>query len=98
MSVNSRRAKDVRPAPSVCYSQVSPSGHTWQYNSTHMVAPLVSGTIFPFLWYYNRENEDNIWKEELNVLGLIKNTIDENIKLIESGNAEKIIIENENKI
>lgn len=59
---------------------------------------LVDGEINSNLWYYNRENEDNIWKEELNVLGLIKNTIDENIKLIESGNAEKIIIENENKI
>ena len=59
---------------------------------------LVDGEINSNLWYYNRENEDNIWKEELNVLGLIKNTIDENIKLIESGNAEKIIIENDNKI
>ena len=59
---------------------------------------LVDGEINSNLWYYNRENEDNIWKEELNVLGLIKNTIDENIKLIESGNAEKIIIESEKKI
>ena len=44
-------------------------------------------------WAMTREKEDEIWNSELNFLYGIKNDLENAIKLIETGEAEKIIIE-----
>ena len=46
-------------------------------------------------WAYNRENENNAWNNELDFIWEIKNSLDYAIELIESGEAEKTIINEE---
>ena len=58
---------------------------------------LIDGDIDVNEWAYNRENENDVWKKELDFIFEIKNTLDYAIELIESGEAEKRIVDKENE-
>lgn len=57
---------------------------------------LINFEIDANLWEYNRNNENEIWKTELDLIYDVKNSFDIGIELIESGEAEKRIIDKEN--
>ena len=59
---------------------------------------LVDGEINVNLWAHNRDNENNVWKDELDKIQEIKNSLDVGIELIESGIAEEMIIQEEKNI
>lgn len=59
---------------------------------------LVDGDLDANLWGYNRNNEKEVWKSELDLIMEIKNSLDFAIELIESGEAEKRIIDEENNV
>ena len=58
---------------------------------------LLEGDIYANEWAYNRENENNVWNNELDFILEIKNSLDYAIELIESGEAEKTIINKEHE-
>ena len=58
---------------------------------------LIEGELDPRFWGITRENENETWDSELSLLGEIKTNFDIAIKMIESGDAEQIIIDEENK-
>lgn len=58
---------------------------------------LIEGELDASVWGITRENEDETWDSELQLLSEIKTHFDIAIKMIESGDAEQIIIVEENK-
>lgn len=58
---------------------------------------LIEGELDASVWGITRENEDETWDSELQLLSEIKTHFDIAIKMIESGDAEQIIIDEENK-
>lgn len=57
---------------------------------------LIEGELDASLWGFNRENENETWAAELKLIDEIKINFDIAIGMIESGEAEKSIIEAEN--
>lgn len=58
---------------------------------------LIEGELDASVWGINRENENETWDSELQLLSEIKTHFDIAIRMIESGDAEQIIIDEENK-
>ena len=58
---------------------------------------LIEGELDASIWGITRENEDETWDSELNLLSEIKTHFEIAIKMIESGEAEQAIIDEENK-
>lgn len=57
---------------------------------------LIEGELDVSVWGITRENENEIWDSELRLINDIKTNFDIAINLIESGEAEKYIIDAEN--
>lgn len=58
---------------------------------------LIEGELDAALWGITRESENETWDSELKLLSEIKTNFDIAIKMIESGEADQIIIDEENK-
>ena len=58
---------------------------------------LIEGELDANIWGITRENEDETWDLELNLLSEIKTHFEIAIKMIETGEAEQAIIDEENK-
>lgn len=58
---------------------------------------LIEGELDASVWGVTRENEDETWDSKLNLLSEIKTHFEIAIKMIESGEAEQVIIDEENK-
>lgn len=58
---------------------------------------LVEGELDASIWGIARENENEIWDSELRLMSDIKINFDMAIAMIESGEAEQAIIDEENK-
>lgn len=59
---------------------------------------LINGEIDADIWDLNREHESETWDSELRLMNEIKTNLDIAIKMIESGEAEQSIIDEENSI
>lgn len=59
---------------------------------------LINGEIDADIWGLNREHESETWDSELRLMNEIKTNLDIAIKMIESGEAEQSIIDEENSI
>lgn len=59
---------------------------------------LINGEIDADLWGITREHETEIWDSELRLMNEIKTNLDIAIKMIESGEVEQSIIDEENSI
>lgn len=59
---------------------------------------LINGEIYADIWGLNREHESETWDSELRLMNEIKTNLDIAIKMIESGEAEQSIIDEENSI
>lgn len=58
---------------------------------------LIKGELDASVWGITRENENETWDSELNLLSEIKTHFEIAIKMIETGEAEQAIIDEENK-
>lgn len=58
---------------------------------------LIEGELDASLWGITREHETETWNAELRLLSDIKTNFDIGIRMIENGEAEQIIINEENK-
>ena len=58
---------------------------------------LIEGEIDASSWGITRENENEVWNSELRLISNIKTNFDIAITMIESGEAEQVIIDEENK-
>lgn len=58
---------------------------------------LIEGELDASLWGLTREHETETWNAELRLLSDIKTNFDIGIGMIESGEAEQVIINEENK-
>lgn len=58
---------------------------------------LIEGELDASIWGITREIENETWDSELQLMSEIKTNFDIAIKMIESGDAEQIIIDEENK-
>ena len=59
---------------------------------------LISGEIDASVWGMTREHENNVWDSELRLMSDIKTQFDIGINMIESGEAEQVIIDNEKNL
>lgn len=59
---------------------------------------LIEGELDASVWGITREHENETWDSELQLMSEIKNNFDIAIKMIESGEAEQMIIDEENVI
>ena len=57
---------------------------------------LIEGELDASVWGITREHENGVWDSELRLMSEIKNNFDVAIAMIESGEAEQVIIEDEN--
>ena len=57
---------------------------------------LIEGELDASVWGITREHENEVWDSELRLMSDIKTNFDIAIHMIESGEAEQLIIENEN--
>ncbi|WP_410319194.1 hypothetical protein [Methanobrevibacter sp.] len=57
---------------------------------------LIEGELDACVWGITREHENEAWDSELRLMSGIKNNFDIGIDMIESGEAEQTIIDNEN--
>ena len=57
---------------------------------------LIEGELDASVWGIAREHENEVWDSELRLMSDIKTNFDIAIGLIESGDAEQIIIDEEN--
>ena len=57
---------------------------------------LIEGELDASIWGNTRENENKTWNAELRLMGDIKTNFDIALNMIESGEAEKSIIDAEN--
>ena len=58
---------------------------------------LIEGELDDSVWGITRERENETWDSELQLMSEIKTNFDIAIKMIETGDAEQIIIDEENK-
>ena len=58
---------------------------------------LIEGELDASIWGITRENENETWDSELQLMSEIKTNFDMAIKMIETGEAEQMIIDDENK-
>lgn len=58
---------------------------------------LIEGELDASVWGINREHENEVWDSELRLMSDIKINFDMAIAMIESGEAEQAIIDDENK-
>ena len=58
---------------------------------------LIEGELDASIWGITREHENETWDSELQLMSEIKTNFDIAIKMIESGEAEQSIIDEENK-
>ena len=58
---------------------------------------LIEGELDASIWGITREHENETWDSELQLMGEIKTNFDMAIKMIETGEAEQMIIDDENK-
>lgn len=58
---------------------------------------LIEGELDASVWGINREHENELWDSELKLMSDIKINSDMAIAMIESGEAEQAIIDDENK-
>ena len=58
---------------------------------------LIEGELDASIWGITREHENETWDSELQLMSEIKTNFDMAIKLIETGEAEQMIIDDENK-
>ena len=58
---------------------------------------LIEGELDASIWGITREHENETWDAELRLMGDIKTNFDMAINMIESGEAEQAIIDEENK-
>ena len=58
---------------------------------------LIEGELDASIWGITREHENETWDSELQLMSEIKTNFDMAIKMIETGEAEQMIIDDENK-
>lgn len=58
---------------------------------------LIDGELDASIWGITREHENEVWDSELRLMADIKTNFDIAIAMIESGEAEQVIIDEENK-
>ena len=58
---------------------------------------LIEGELDASIWGITREHENEIWDSEIRLMSDIKREFDMGIAMIESGEAEQAIIDDENK-
>ena len=58
---------------------------------------LIEGELDASIWGLTREHENDTWNAELMLMSDIKTNFDRGINMIESGEAEQAIIDDENK-
>ena len=58
---------------------------------------LIEGELDASIWGITREQENETWNSELQLMSEIKTNFDIAINMIETGEAEQMIIEDENK-
>ena len=58
---------------------------------------LIEGELDASIWGITREHENEVWDSELRLMSDIKTNFDIAIVMIESGEAEQAIIDDENK-
>lgn len=59
---------------------------------------LIEGEIDAGIWGITREHENEIWDSEIRLMSDIKREFDIGIAMIESGEAEQAIIDDENRL
>ena len=59
---------------------------------------LIEGELDASIWGITREHENEIWDSEIRLMSDIKREFDIGITMIESGEAEQIIIDDENNL
>lgn len=59
---------------------------------------LIEGELDATIWGITREQENETWDSELRLMSEIKTNFDLAIKMIESGDAEQLIIDDENNL
>ena len=59
---------------------------------------LIEGKLDAGIWGITREHENEIWDSEIRLISDIKREFDIGIAMIESGEAEQAIIDDENRI
>lgn len=59
---------------------------------------LIEGELDASVWGITREHETETWDSELQLMSEIKTNFDITIKMIESGEAEQAIIDEENRL
>ena len=59
---------------------------------------LIEGELDASDWGINREHENDVWDAEVRLMSEIKSNFDLAIKMIESGEAEQSIIDDENNL
>ena len=59
---------------------------------------LIEGELDSSVWGITREHENEVWDSELRLITEIKTNFDIAITMIESGEAEQAIIDDENKL
>ncbi len=63
-----------------------------------LVEDLIEGELDASVWGITREHENEVWDSELRLMSDIKTNFDIAIHMIESGEAEQVIIDKENFI
>ena len=59
---------------------------------------LIEGELDASIWCITREHENDIWDSEIRLMSDIKREFDIGIAMIESGEAEQAIIDDENQL
>ena len=59
---------------------------------------LIEGELDASIWGITREHENEIWDSEIRLISDIKTQFDIGIAMIESGDAEQAIIDDENRL
>ena len=59
---------------------------------------LIEGELDAGIWGITREHENEIWDSEIRLISNIKREFDMAIGMIESGDAEQVIIDDENNL
>ena len=59
---------------------------------------LIEGELDAGIWGITREHENEIWDSEIRLMSNIKREFDIGIAMIESGEAEQVIIDDENNL
>ncbi len=59
---------------------------------------LIDGELDVGIWGITRDHENEVWDSELRLMSDIKTNFDIAIKMIESGEAEQVIIDDENNL